>query len=273
MLATRLRNLYRFLTAPRQRIETDTDPESLDALLGNIQRVWSNYASADPYFSVLTKPIYKGAPRQDIVEQFYATGAAEAQFVRCVVERHGARIEQIRTILEFGCGLGRVSYWLTREFARVVGVDISQGHIDIATHYMATHGVTNFSPLRIKCIADLDHLPGFDALYSRIVLQHNPPPVVKIILSRLLEKLTPGGFAIFQVPIAGPQYSFSVARHLAHQQHLTEMELHAFPVRAVYRIAWAHDCEVLEVHDTDDTEHPDWPSNTFVIRKRFGGKS
>ncbi len=184
-------------------------------MLATVSRVWSELASTDPYFSVLTRPIFRETSTEDLINRFYATGAAEADFVGNVMLRHCAGHEQRRTVLEYGCGPGRVSYWLSLDFERVVGVDISPEYLDLATRYMAAHNVSNFVPFRLTGFDDLAGLPQFDVLYSRYVLQHNPPPVIRMVLGRLLERLAPGGFAIFQVPTFGWNYSFRVARHLA----------------------------------------------------------
>jgi hypothetical protein len=42
-------------------------------------------------------------------------------------------------------------------------------------------------------------LPKVDAVVTLIVLQHNPPPVIKLILRSLLDALKQGGVAYFQL--------------------------------------------------------------------------
>jgi SAM-dependent methyltransferase len=267
MINPRLRATWKRLVAPRQPIELTAGPDDIDALFDVVERVWSAYGGVDPYWSVLTHPEYRGQPDAAVIESFYASGADEAGLVRDALARHGAAPGDLRVMLDFGCGLGRASSWFVRDFAEVIGVDLSTGHLEIAGRYMAEHGHANFRPLRLEGPATLERLPAFDALFSRLVLQHNPPPLTGFVIDRLLGRLAPGGFAILQAPTFQAQYRFRLARYLAAKDQVHEMELHPFPMWALFRIARARRCEVLEVMDTDDIGRPDWRSNTFVIRK------
>lgn len=248
-------------------IEVDASPDDLAALLAVVRRVWSDYAETDPYYSVLTDPKFHGVPSAEVLRLFYASGEPDALSAARAMERFGGKPGDIGTVLEFGCGVGRVSYWLARNFRHVIGVDISQGHLDMASAYMAQHGATNFTSW---CAADLDRLadlPRFDMLYSVIVLQHNPPPVIKLILDTLLAKLNDGGFAIFQVPTSGRHYSFSVKRHLKHRRRITSMEMHALPLAAIEGLARRHRCAILEAVPSAEVAPP-LHSHFFVLRKQ-----
>jgi SAM-dependent methyltransferase len=110
-------------------------------------------------------------------------------------------------------------------------------------------------------------LPSFDALFSRLVLQHNPPPVAHAILDRLLRALAPGGLAMFQVPTYGEGYRYRVAEDLARADRARGMEMHVLPLDAILQLAHQRRCNVLEVLETGDTGWSHWRSNTFVLRK------
>ena len=47
---------------------------------------------------------------------------------------------------------------------------------------------------------DIEGLPKADVIYSVIVLQHNPPPIMAIIVRQFMKGLNPGGVAYFQLP-------------------------------------------------------------------------
>jgi SAM-dependent methyltransferase len=260
---------------PPAEIQTEADIASLDELLSLVHRVWADYGSNDPYYSVLTRPtardgqpLYRGLPHAQALERFYASGAQEADFVGTVMRRNGATRDQFTTILEFGCGPGRVSCWLCQDFDRVIGADISPGHLAIGKRYMAERGIANFTPYPIASIDDITRIPPFDAFYSRYVLQHNAPPITQLILDCLLGKMSRGGFAVFQVPTSCTYYRYTIAEHLANKNQINEMELHVFPRSAVELLALRHGCNIVEVWETDDIGHPDWRSHTFVLRKQ-----
>lgn len=54
-------------------------------------------------------------------------------------------------------------------------------------------------------------LEAFDLWSSRVVLQHNPPPIVAAILRKMLWRQNPGGLAIFQLPTYRRDYNFKIS--------------------------------------------------------------
>jgi SAM-dependent methyltransferase len=204
----------RFWDPSGRQIEVEASSEDIEALFAAVRRVWSRYAEADAYYSVLAHRRFRGSPPAEVLEEFYASGEQDVNVVRQLIEKHNGDLRKIGTVLDVGCGLGRASYWLARAFPKVVGIDVSPGHLDIARQYMADHGVANFMPICLSGVEDLGQLPRFDLLYSKIVLQHNPQPIACIILDALLAKLNRGGYAIFQIPTARLLgCSFSVQRY------------------------------------------------------------
>jgi len=64
-----------------------------------------------------------------------------------------------------------------------------------------------------------------------IVLQHNPPPITRLIVRAFLKALNPG-VAYFQVPTNRGGYRFSPGEHLENEakKHVM-MEMHVLPQR------------------------------------------
>ena len=52
----------------------------------------------------------------------------------------------------------------------------------------------------VRTVDEMVNLERVDLVYSLIVLQHNPPPVIRLIVRAFLKALNPGGVAYFQVP-------------------------------------------------------------------------
>ncbi|MBD3163403.1 MAG: methyltransferase domain-containing protein [Candidatus Eisenbacteria bacterium] len=103
------------------------------------------------------------------------------------------------TVLEVGCGIGRMTRALAERFARVVGVDISEE--------MITRGRQELADLDNVTLAvgngvDLGELEdrSIDFVFSYIVLQHIPDARVSLGYIREFGRvLRPGARAYFQV--------------------------------------------------------------------------
>jgi hypothetical protein len=69
-----------------------------------------------------------------------------------------------------------------------------------------------------------------DAFYSKIVLQHNPPPLIGYLLRTLIRSLRRGGVGVFQVPTFYAGYRFDLHSALQSPQH-SDMRSAAVGVR------------------------------------------
>ena len=102
----------------------------------------------------------------------------------------------------------------------------------------------------LDSIEDVAHQGAYDVLYSRFVLQHNPPPVVALLLERRLAQLRPGGVAFLQLPTYKAGYRFRIDDYLR-QHNATDMEKHYFPQAALFDLVAAQGCRVLEIREDD----------------------
>ena len=74
------------------------------------------------------------------------------------------------------------------------------------------------------------NLEQADLVYSVIVLQHNPPPVIHMLVRAFLKALNPGGVAYFQVPTYRVGYRFSPGEYLENEGKThAMMEMHVIP--------------------------------------------
>ena len=120
---------------------------------------------------------------------------------------------------------------------------------------------------QLQAIVQVPQLGGFDFLYSRIVLQHNPPPVMARLLTDLLGQLRPGGVALFQIPTYKSGYRFQIDDYLA-QDNDTAMEMHYFPQAALFALLAEQRCQVLEVREDDAIGLSNSAvSNTVLLQK------
>lgn len=242
--------------------------KELKDLFFHIQNVWEFLGEKDPYWSVLTWEEFKSSNIEGTRTKFYKSGLNDATTLFNTLERNGIDYAPLKTCLEYGCGLGRVTYWLAKRFETVAGFDISRAHLRIAGQYLEETGVRNVSLHHISKPQDIGNFSKVDVVYSMIVLQHNPPPMIHVIIQELLRALNPGGIAFFQVPTYRLGYRFSLQEYLSGQVNRKEMEMHVFPQSEIFKIVSHEGCQMVEVLEDGRTGfNYGERSNTFVIRK------
>lgn len=250
-------------------VETEAEPALLTAMLGRIALYWGAIGQQAPHWSVLTQPRFRPAEIEHHKDEFYASGENDAMLVLDILRMHGVAPGAVGHVVEFGCGVGRATLALARHFPQVVGCDVSPAHLAIAMEEARARGASNIDWYHSTVAKPLPDV-GCDLWFSRIVLQHNPPPVMSWLLREAFRRLLPGGVALFQVPTHAVGYGFATARYLEASRPLA-MEMHALPQKAVFRLALEAGLEVLEVRDdpvVGDTSR--WVSTLFVMRRPAG---
>ena len=254
---------------PARTVETSGNPVLLQRLFDHVNESWQHLGETDPYWSVLTSPQYRGQPSQEDIARFFATGAGDVKRLQATLARLGIALDGNGTCIEYGCGLGRVTRHLAPHFARTIGVDISAAHLKLARELADAEGIGGIEWLHLDAIDRLAALPEADFIYSMIVLQHNPPPVIEKILLAFARLLKPGGIAYFQVPTYRVDYEFRLAEYLRDQVGCKQMEMHAFPQARVFEIfAEAGVVPLSVVEDGATGNRRGERSNTFVFESR-----
>ncbi len=156
---------------------------------------------------------------------------------------------------------------LAKRFARVHAYDISVGNMEHAKQRARELGIDNI--IFHECSDVIETLQPCDVFYSRIVFQHNPPPVMTRLIQKMLASLNPGGVAIFQVPTYRIGYRFKIDEWLK-ADHALDMQMHCLPQSRIFEIFAQEGGTLLEVRE-DGSTGPDFLSNTFVVRKSDQG--
>lgn len=159
----------------------------------DVRRDWIRLGERDPLWAVHVAPDKRGG-RWD-VEEFFALGRDDVAAAMAWLDRLGlpTRFERV---LDFGCGVGRLSQALREHADQVVGVDVAPPMLELAReldHDGRCEFVLNEAP-ELRRFADTH----FDLVYSELVLQHLPARTVESYLAEFMRVLRPGGVAVLQ---------------------------------------------------------------------------
>ncbi|MCA3423218.1 MAG: class I SAM-dependent methyltransferase [Roseomonas sp.] len=255
------------VTLPPLDIEVSTSDETLEQMVVKTADYWNRIGSEAPHWSVLTDNRY--SPENIVVnrESFFETSKLDQELIIASLARAGFQPENFRCCVEFGCGVGRLTFRLASLFSSVTGLDISVPHLKLAQEYCSRLRLTNVNFGQVSK-ENLMPASGFDFWFSRIVLQHNPPPVAMEILRRVFRLLPLGGVAMFQVPVYHTGYRFSSETYL--QSSLGEdMEMHCLPQKAIFDEAELFGMRLVDIREDTWIVGPpsEWVSNNFVFLK------
>ena len=118
---------------------------------------WEAFAAREPHFAVLTAPRFLQANLTPESErEFFVSGEATVAWILAVIDAGLAPGFAPMTILEYGCGIGRLAMPLARRAARrggtVTAIDRSPAMLAIARQQAARHSVANItfgSPIQL----------------------------------------------------------------------------------------------------------------------------
>jgi SAM-dependent methyltransferase len=249
--------------SPPEDVETVTDEATLKAIVAKTGEYWSAAGKTEPHFSVLTEDRFAPEHIAENQAEFYASGLADRDLVVALLRRIGRSADSFQCCVEYGCGVGRDTLPLAAIFRRMIALDISLPHLDIARKESAARGVSNVSFMQVTP-DNIMPATGYDVWYSRLVLQHNPPPVTVAVLEKAFAGLAKGGVAIVHLPTYCEGYSFRVADYLSGNIGQA-IEMHATPQRAILDVAARHACCLREIHE--EPGHRIYITNIFVFEK------
>lgn len=133
---------------------------------------------------------------QPDMEAFFASGEEDVRNFLATIEYTPSRHA---TMLEIGCGIGRMTRAFASRFGMVYGNDVSAEMIAQGQDYLSGYpnvqlSVSNGSDLRPFADASID------LCFSYIVFQHIPDPQITLgYIAEMGRVLKPGGIAYFQV--------------------------------------------------------------------------
>jgi len=212
-------------------------PHSIELL----KKTWDQLGQDDPLWAVVSDPAKRRG--KWALDDFLATGERDVTRLCELIGRWGQRLPPFDHVLDFGCGVGRLTLAWSKRARTVTGVDISATMIQKARAILqSADNVT----LKVNSEADLRCLPAnlVDLVASHICLQHMPWSLAEGYVREFARVARPDGLVVFQVP------SSLAKAHLADTLKKKLVESLPFGWGARYR-RWRRGTDaVFEMHFT-----------------------
>jgi SAM-dependent methyltransferase len=155
-------------------------------------RFWDARAREDAFFFVDNEQAYRAAD----LERFWAEGERQLDHVLGILD---AELQPSDTVVDIGCGVGRLTRVLAARAAYVHAIDVSAEMLDRARRlnsHLANVTWHHGDGTSLRPIPD----SAAEAVVSHVVFQHIPDPQVTYGYIREMGRvLRPGGWAVFQV--------------------------------------------------------------------------
>lgn len=229
---------------------------------------WEALAQREPYFPVLTD---EGIG--DVA--FLESGEEDIALLLAAIASILGHDVPLTSVLDFGCGAGRLTIPLARRAARVTGCDIAPTILEHArrnAQEAGLHNVTFTEPAELG--------EQFDFVCSLLTFQHIPPEEGYELIRTLLPLLAPGGVFALQLtlePVGGGLQRLVRMHHQSRHEHRVTrqdmrrpswMQVNAYDERFVNRdIALAG----ASVIGRFATQRGDAAGTVLVIRKELRG--
>lgn len=159
-------------------------------------RDWDDLALVDPFWAVLAADGKRGGGWE--LSEFLSTGEADVEQILATATQLG-RPSRRERVLDFGCGVGRLTQALAGRFDEVDGVDIAPSMIELAERLDRSGGRCHY---HLSAAADLAIFGDdrFDLVCSLLVLQHVEAGYARGYLREFLRVLRPGGVLVAGLP-------------------------------------------------------------------------
>lgn len=165
--------------------------------LPHLVETWEVLGREDPLWAIFSDPQKRGG-RWDLRE-FMETGEQTVAHYYQLMTKHAQTSGMLSHVLDFGCGVGRLTFAWGKRAKRVTGVDISSAMLQIAKDNLAGRNHINFvlnqsDDLRVFKNGE------FDLVFSLVCLQHIPWPIAAKYVAEFGRICAPGGVVAFQLP-------------------------------------------------------------------------
>ena len=173
--------------------------------LGKLSKdTWNELADQDAEFYILTERDRKGKKWDK--KEFLEKGQEQWERFKELLYHYG--LEGIagknKIALDMGCGVGRMTFAMAKDFWKVIGVDVSEVMVNKAREYQKKLAIKNVEFLVNNGI-DLSQFSdnSIDFVFSYLTLQHCPSSKQVLRYIKEFSRITkPSGCCLFQTRIA-----------------------------------------------------------------------
>ena len=161
---------------------------------------FDEFSAREPYFAVLTHPKFLRANLTPARErEFFGTGEALVDWMFAIIEAGLVPEFAPVSMLEYGCGLGRLAIPLARRAGSVTAIDRSPVMLDIARREAERRGARPHRVRRSRRVRLRS--PGSSTWSSAITCCSGSARRQGLALVReLVDRISPGGVGMFQWP-------------------------------------------------------------------------
>lgn len=159
---------------------------------------WNAYARTEPYFAVLTDSRFLRANLDERAEEeFFGTGDAYVIRLLEVARQHLTPLFEPQSILELGCGPGRVATAFADRLpaSEIVAVDSALAMLELAAENGRRRGAQNIEYQSLDEF--LRSKRTFDLVNGSIVFHHIDPARGIPLLTQMLAHIADGGVGVF----------------------------------------------------------------------------
>lgn len=164
--------------------------------LNEFKRNWEGLARTDPWWAICVDPERKNNKWN--VSDFFLSGETEIRIVLDYLRSLGISVDKKGPVLDFGCGVGRLTQAMASHFDLCYGVDISPTMIELANEFNKRSSRCKYV-LNDSQTLSLFENDQFSFIYTSIVLQHIEPKYSRAYLQELIRILKPNGVLVFQI--------------------------------------------------------------------------
>ena len=232
--------------------------------LNELKRTWEGLARTDPLWAICVDSERKNNKWN--VSDFFLSGEIEIGIVLDYLTSLGISVDKKGPVLDFGCGVGRLTQAMANHFDLCYGVDISPTMIELANEFNKRSSTCNYLVNDSETLSLFEN-DQFSFIYTSIVLQHIKPKYTRVYLQELIRILKPNGVLVFQIvdslvpmvmrirkTLKLRVRGYRVADFLGLMEFKPEkynMSMHCVPERVITRLVSAAGARIIDLQITN----------------------
>ncbi|MCB1705677.1 MAG: class I SAM-dependent methyltransferase [Halioglobus sp.] len=224
---------------------------------------WETYGAENPYWGVMSNEKFLAENLDDqAMADFWASGEHDIDTVFQTIERHVDPGFQPRQVLDFGCGVGRLLFPISRRCEHATGVDVSPSMLAEAKRQAAGKSITNVSFIETNDCRELGE-QQYCLVHSYIVFQHIPEDRGYVLLDRLLASLRSGGVGVLHFTFSNRRFWYwRLLRRIPFNKQLRNllkgralnaphMQMNEYDLNIIMKKLWLQGASNIHVTFTD----------------------